>query len=100
MKESHTTHLDGNKIDPNSFTSDELLKHIYRQLQVMDAKMDNHNKDYSVDKIKQDEKITRTEMEIVRITTIVEQKDKSFKMIMTIIATGLTILSVILKFFV
>lgn len=83
-------------IDPNSFTPDELLKHIYRKLEEMNSKMEQREKDYVDFKKHQDDRIDQNKGAIIEIRAIIREKDQSFKTTMVIVSTGVTIISLII----
>jgi hypothetical protein len=85
-------------IDPNRFSSEELLKMVYRDVQTLNVKMDEIQKDYVSDKRVQDEKISAQNLQIAQLRTIIEEKEKSFKSSIGIISIALTVLSLLSGF--
>jgi predicted RNase H-like nuclease (RuvC/YqgF family) len=92
----------GGTIDPNSFTPDELLKHIYRSVTMLNEKMDAQEKHYQSEKKQQDGRIEKVNERITVLETKLLEKEKYFKVLITIISTVLGTISVgiaILSFF-
>jgi hypothetical protein len=90
------THLNPiNIIDPNKFSSEELLKMVYRDVQTINVKIDVIQRDYAEDKKTLEERISTQGMSIVELKTIISEKEKHFKNSLTITAIGLSVLSVL-----
>lgn len=88
----------GANIDPNSWTTEELLKHTYRLVIEMNNKMDEQKKEFASDRSDHNKKIEGLERKVTILETRIDEKQKAFKNIMAIIATGLTLLSLGLSF--
>lgn len=85
-------------IDPNSFTPDELLKHIYRSLQELTRNLEERDRNYLGEKKVQDRKIEFLQKEVTVLQTRIDEKEKAFKNIITIITVALSVLSLGLSF--
>lgn len=94
---SQITSATGN-IDPNSFTPDELLKHIYRTLQDINKGLEERDRNTRADKIVQDRKIESLQKEVTTLQTRIDEKEKAFKSIITLITVGLLLLTTGLSF--
>jgi len=94
--QNFTPNGNGGSIDVNSFTPDELLKHIYRKLEDMNGKMDERDKNYKDDKKGHEGLIQQNRIQITELRTIIQEKDRSFKTLMGIISIGFTLISFII----
>jgi hypothetical protein len=84
-----------NIIDPNKFSSEELLKMVYRDVQTINVKIDVIQRDYAEDKKSLEERISTQGMSIVELKTIISEKEKNFKSSLTITSIGLSMLSIL-----
>lgn len=85
-------------IDPNTFTEAELLKHTYRLVLEMNAKMDEQKKEFAQDKTLHTNRIENLQKQVAILETRIDEKEKNFKQIMALAGTALTILSIGLSF--
>lgn len=85
-------------IDPNSFASDrELLRHIYREIQTMNTRMEQRERDYLDSKRSQDNRIDTNTGAIIELRTTIAERDKAFKTYLTIASVGVTVLSFLIN---
>jgi hypothetical protein len=89
-----------NLIDPNKYSSEELLKLVYRATITIESKIDEIQRANADDKQKLDDRINVNKIEIAQLKTIILEKEKNFKnsiSILTILFTAISLVSGLLS---
>jgi hypothetical protein len=84
-----------NLIDPNKYSSEELLKLVYRATITIEAKIDDMQRANDNDKRMLDERINLNKIEIAQLKTIIGEKEKNFKNSITILSVLFTAISLV-----